>query len=140
MLNKVILIGRLGRDPEIRYTPQGMPVVHFSLATNEVRTKNGERQEYTEWHNVVVFGRLAEVCGEYLNKGRLVYVEGSLRTRSWEDRNGNRQYTTEVVAQSVKFLSNGKQTPSKETFPEVSPETSPEISPEVPPSDEDIPF
>jgi len=101
MLNKVFLIGRLGADPEIRYTPSGQPVVSFRVATTETwRDRSGNRQERTEWHSIVTFGSLAEICGDYLNKGRLVFVEGSLRTRSWEDRDGNRRYTTEIVAQT----------------------------------------
>ena len=134
MLNKVFLIGRLGADPEIRYTPQGTPVVTFRLATSEFRTKDGERQEHTEWHSVVAFGRLAEICGEHLNKGRLVYVEGSLRTRSWEDRDGNRRYTTEIVVQSIKFLG-----PSKGQTSE-GPVAGEELGAPEPPPDEDLPF
>jgi len=105
-LNKVLLIGNLGSDPETRFTPSGAQVANFSLATSESwNDKNGQRQERTEWHRVVVFDRLGEVCGEYLSKGSSVYVEGYLRTRSWEDREGNKRYTTEIVGRTVQFLS-----------------------------------
>ena len=104
-VNKVILIGHLGQDPEIRYTSSGTAVANFSLATNESWTdKSGQRQERTEWHRVVVWSKLAEVCGQYLRKGRQAFVEGTLQTRSWEDQNGNKRYTTEIVARTVQFL------------------------------------
>jgi single-strand DNA-binding protein len=104
-INKVILIGNLGNDPEMRHTPNGAGVCEFRLATNEAWTdKQGQRQERTEWHRVVVWGKKAEVCSKYLSKGRQVYVEGRLRTRSWEDKEGNKRYTTEVVANDVQFL------------------------------------
>lgn len=105
-LNKVLLIGNLGKDPELRKTGSGTPVVNFPIATTE-RWKNnetGEWNEKTEWHNIVVWGKQGENCHQYLGKGRPVYVEGRLQTRSWEDKDGNKRYTTEVVAQSVKFL------------------------------------
>ena len=103
-LNKVLLIGHLGRDPEARATAGGTKVANFSVATNSVRTSNGATQAFTEWHRVVAFGKLAETCTGYLHKGRLVCVEGSLHTRSWEKTPGHRQYTTEVVASRVTFL------------------------------------
>ena len=104
-VNKVILIGRLGADPEIRYTPNGQPVATFRVATTERWTdRDSKRQERTEWHRVVAYGRLAEICGEHLTKGRQVYVEGRLQTRSYEDREGVRRYVTEIVAQEVVFL------------------------------------
>lgn len=104
-VNKVILIGNLGRDPEIRYTTSGQAVANFTLATTERYTnKSGERQEETEWHRIVAWGRLAEICGEYLSKGRMVYIEGSIRTRSWEDKEGNTRYTTEIVARNMQML------------------------------------
>jgi len=104
-VNKVILIGNLGLDPEIRYTTSGQAVANFTLATSEVRTnKDGEKQEFAEWHRIVAWGRLAEVCGEYLSKGRMVYIEGSLRTRSWEDKEGRKRWTTEIVAQNMQML------------------------------------
>ena len=106
MINKVILIGNLGADPEIRYTQSGTPVVNFRIATTE-RWKNqdGQQQEQTEWHNIVAWRRLAEICGEYLSKGSRVYLEGKLQTRKWQDQNGNDRYTTEIVAQEMKMLS-----------------------------------
>ena len=104
-VNKVILIGNLGRDPEIRYTTGGQAVANFTLATTERYTnKAGERQEDTEWHRIVTWGRLAEICGEYLTKGRMVYIEGTIRTRSWEDKEGNTRYTTEIVARNMQML------------------------------------
>jgi single-strand DNA-binding protein len=104
-LNKVILIGNLGRDPELRYTQNGQAVVNFTLATNEKWTnKSGDREERTEWHRIVVWGKQAETCNEYLVKGRQVYVEGRLQTRDWEDREGQKRRTTEVVAQQVLML------------------------------------
>jgi single-strand DNA-binding protein len=98
-VNKVILVGRLGQDPEIRYTADGRPIANFSLATSETwRDKNsGEQREKTEWHRVVVFGKLAEICGEYLSKGRQIYIEGKLQTRKWQGQDGQDRYTTEVV-------------------------------------------
>jgi single-strand DNA-binding protein len=104
-INKVILIGRLGADPEIRYTNNGTAVANFSLATSTNWTnKSGEREERTDWHKIVAFGRLGEICGEYLNKGKQVYVEGRLQTRSWEDKDGNKRKTTEVVALQLQML------------------------------------
>lgn len=105
-INKVILIGNLGKDPETRYLPSGSAVANVTLATNESwkDPQSGEQQERTEWHNVVFFGRLAEIAGEYLRKGSQVYVEGSLRTRKWQDKNGADRYTTEVVARDMQML------------------------------------
>ncbi len=98
-INKVILVGNLGQDPEIRYTADGRPIANFSIATSESwKDKNsGEKREKTEWHRVVVFGKLAEICGEYLSKGKQVYIEGKLRTRKWQGQDGQDKYTTEVV-------------------------------------------
>ena len=105
-VNKVILVGNLGRDPEIRYTTGGQAVANFTIATSDSYTnKDGERQETTEWHRIVAWGRLAEICGEYLTKGRMVYIEGSLQTRSWEDKEGNTRRTTEIVARNMQILS-----------------------------------
>src|SRR5580658_6491996 len=104
-VNKVILVGRLGQNPEVRYTPSGAAVANFSVATNESWTdKSGQRQERTEWHKVVVWGKQAELCGQYLAKGRQVYLEGRLQTRQWQDKDGQTKYTTEVQAQTVQFL------------------------------------
>lgn len=103
-VNKVILIGNIGADPELRYTPGGAAVTNFNLATNETWTDNsGERQERTEWHRIVVWGRLAEICNQYLRKGSKVYIEGRLQTQSWE-QDGVKRYTTEVVARDMQML------------------------------------
>ncbi len=105
MLNKVILIGRLGNDPEVRYTQDGTMVTNFNLATNEYwKDKNGEKAQRTEWHRIVTFRKLAEICGNYLSKGKLVYVEGRLQTRPWEDKEGNKRSTTEVIASNMQIL------------------------------------
>ena len=107
-VNKVILIGNLGRDPEVRYTPGGQAVANFTVATNEAWTdKQGQKQERTEWHRIVVWGKLAELCGEYLSKGRQAYIEGRIQTREWTNKEGAKQYTTEVVANQVLFLGGG---------------------------------
>lgn len=103
-VNKVILIGNLGKDPEIRYTQNGTAVANFSLATTDSWTKDGEKTERTEWHNIVVWARLAEICNEYLQKGKQIYIEGRIQTRKWEDRDGNTRYTTEIVAQNMQML------------------------------------
>lgn len=105
-VNKVILIGNLGRDPEVRYSPNGQAVANVTLATSESwKDKNtGEKQERTEWHRVVFFGRLAEIAGEYLKKGAQIYVEGRLQTRKWQDKDGNDRYTTEIVATDMQML------------------------------------
>jgi len=105
MVNRVILIGRLGADPEVRYTQDGTMITNLRIATNEYRKdKSGERVDRTEWHRVVAFGKLAEICGSYLSKGRLVYIEGSLRTRQWEDKEGNKRATTEILANNMQML------------------------------------
>ncbi|MEA2114140.1 MAG: single-stranded DNA-binding protein [Thermodesulfobacteriota bacterium] len=105
MINKAILIGNLGADPELRYTQSGTPVASFRIATTERwKDKEGNQQEQTEWHNIVAWSRLAEICGEYLNKGSRVYIEGKLQTRKWQDQNGNDRYTTEIVAREMKML------------------------------------
>ncbi|MDQ7039427.1 MAG: single-stranded DNA-binding protein [Rhodothermus sp.] len=104
-INKVILVGNLGQDPELRYTPSGTAVCNMRLATNEVyRDAEGNLVERTEWHNLVAWGRLAEICNQYLRKGSKVYVEGSLQTRSWEDRDGNTRYTTEIKLREMVML------------------------------------
>lgn len=104
-VNKVILIGNLGADPEVRFTPGGQAVANFRIATSESWTdKQGQKQERTEWHRIVVWGKLAELCGEYLKKGRQCFVEGRLQTREWQDKEGKKNWTTEVVAREVTFL------------------------------------
>jgi single-strand DNA-binding protein len=104
-VNRVILVGNLGRDPELRYIPSGQAVANFTLATNDRwRDKEGNNQERTEWHRIVVWGKTAENCAQYLQKGRSVYIEGRLQTRDWEDKEGNKRQTTETIAQTVQFL------------------------------------
>ena len=104
-VNKVILIGNLGADPEIKYLSSGTTVANFRMATTENRlNRSGEKVAITEWHKIVAFGKLAEICGQYLNKGKQVYVEGRLQTRSWEDKDGNRKWTTEIVAIQMQML------------------------------------
>ena len=104
-VNKVILIGNLGKDPEVKYTPQGTPVAKFSLATNERwKDKNGEWQDRTEWHNIVAWQRLAEIVGEYVKKGQKLYIEGRIQTRSWDDKDGQKKYMTEIVANDLVLL------------------------------------
>jgi single-strand DNA-binding protein len=110
-LNKIMLIGHLGKDPEIRYTPDGSPVATFSLATSENWTdKNGSRQEHTEWHTIVAWNRLADLSKRFLSKGRQVYVEGRIRSRDWTDRDGNKRRTTEVIATQMVLLGSRPQT------------------------------
>ncbi len=104
-VNKVLLIGNLGSDPEVKYTANGTAVANFNIATNDNWTsKDGKKEERTEWHRIVVWSKLAEICGEYLAKGRTVYVEGRLQTREWNDKEGNKRHTTEIVAQTIQFL------------------------------------
>ncbi len=104
-INRVILIGNVGRTPELKYTPDGRPIASFSLATNRMyKDRAGERRRETEWHRVVSFGRLAEVCGQYLDKGRPIYVEGRLQTRKWADKDGNTRSKTEVLCDTVQLL------------------------------------
>jgi single-strand DNA-binding protein len=136
-INKVILIGNLGKDPELRYTPGGQAVASFSLATSEKwRDKDGVMQDKTEWHNIVVWGRQAEVAKEYLAKGKQVYIEGRIQTRSWEDKEGNKRYTTEIVGQRMQFLGtrdSGKEVPSD------MPAEAPPVG-DITGEDEDLPF
>jgi single-strand DNA-binding protein len=135
MVNKVILVGRLGADPEVRYTPDGAMVTTFRLATDEQwKDKSGERTQRTEWHRVVAFRKLAEICGSYLSKGRLVYVEGRLQTRSWEDKEGQKRFTTEIVASNMQILDRG---PSKDAGTD---ERVPGPADMEQTSDDDVPF
>ena len=135
-INKVILIGNLGAEPELRYTPSGTPVANFSLATHEQWTsKDGEKGERTECHRIVAWGRLGEICGEYLHKGRQVYIEGRIQSRSWEDREGIKRYTTEIIAQTMQMLGS----PSREGKAETPDERFPVEEPISVP-DDDIPF
>ncbi len=109
-VNKVILLGRLGQDPELKHTPSGTAVCNFSMATSESWVdKQNQKQERTEWHRIVVWGKLAELCGQYLAKGRQAFVEGRLQTRSWDGQDGSKRYTTEVVATTVQFIGSAPQ-------------------------------
>lgn len=151
-VNKVILVGNLGRDPEVKYLPSGSAVANIGLATSESwkDKESGEKQERTEWHNLVFFGRVAEIAGEYLKKGSQVYIEGSLRTRKWQDKEGQDRYTTEVVVRDLLLLG-GR--PQEKADPEPEPEPAPQrgtrgrkpaAKPEPAPAgedfDDDIPF
>jgi single-strand DNA-binding protein len=143
-LNKVMIIGHLGRDPEMRYTAEGTPVANFSVAT----TEKYKDKENTEWHRVVAFARLAEICGEYLRKGKQVYVEGRLQTRKWTDKDGHDKYTTEIVASDMRMLgrredggggSSGGGGPSGGGH-SAPPSGGERPAPSGPPPDDDIPF
>lgn len=105
-VNKVILLGRLGQDPELKYTPSGSSVCNFSMATTESWSdkQTGQKQEKTEWHRIVVWGKLAELCNQYLSKGRQAFVEGRIQTRSWDDKDGQKRYSTEILANTVQFI------------------------------------
>ena len=135
-VNKVILVGRLGADPEVKTVTSGQTVCRLSVATSENWTdRDGQKQERTEWHRIVVWGRLAEICGQHLSKGRQVYVEGRLQTRSWEDQQGQKRYTTETVANTVQFLgasSDRGVAPSNNASNDFGPEPSFDSSEEIP--------
>jgi single-strand DNA-binding protein len=154
-VNKVILLGNLGKDPEVKYTPQGTPVAKFSLATNErFKDKDGNWQDRTEWHNITAWARTAEIAGEYLKKGSKVYLEGSLRTRSWDDKQtGQKKYMTEIIVNDLVLLggrgegggggdfagsSRGAAASGGNNFDQRTPEH--EAAPAGPITDEDIPF
>ena len=143
-VNKVILLGNLGADPEVRYTNSGTAVANFRIATNERWTdRNGESQERTEWHNIVAWSKLGEICGKYLKKGKPVFVEGRLQTRSWEDQSGNKRYTTEIVAQQMQMLGRpGETNEGSSNWEPRTPEAQP--VPDIPvgssTSDDDLPF
>jgi len=153
-VNKVILVGRLGKDPEVKYTASGTAVAKFSLATDYVsKDSAGEQQRRTEWHNIVAWSRLAEVCGEYLTKGKLIYIEGRIQSRQWEDQSGNKRVSYEIVAGEMKMLGSkadserGTSVPSAGSSPGTPSESEPGMgtgseapssAPEI--TDEDIPF
>ena len=144
-INKVILIGNLGRDPEVRFTPSGLAVDNITVATSESwkDKQTGENQERTEWHRVVFYQRLAEIVGEYLKKGSKVYIEGRLRTTKWQDKNtGQDRYTTEIIAESMQMLDGKGGTSSNESVMERSTNnnTAPEAAPALDHFDDDIPF
>jgi single-strand DNA-binding protein len=145
-LNKVMLIGRLGRDPEMKYTQGGQSVVKFSMATDESWTdKSGEKKTRTEWHNIVVWGKLGEICNQYLKKGRLVYVEGRIQTRQWEDQSGNKRSTTEIVLNDMSILeargaAEGAHPASTYPEPAAEPRQDEIVVSDAPITDDDVPF
>ena len=147
-VNKVILVGRIGKDPEVRYTATGSAVVQFSVATNEpFRTDDGKWEERAEWHRVVAFDRLAETCSQLLSKGRLVYVEGKLRTRQWEDQQGIKRYSTEINARDIQVLEGaGQARQSESVVPGESAQNASakslnaDLPPAYGPPEDDIPF
>ena len=151
-INKVILIGRLGKDPEVKYTPSGAPVAKFSLATDETfKDRTGEQQRRTEWPNIVAWNKLAEICGEYLTKGKQVYIEGSIRSHQYEDQAGNKRTAYEIVARDMKMLGSKadsdrmaaagmeRATPERSAA-EPAPAAEPVAPPEPDIRDDDIPF
>ncbi len=147
-VNKVILLGRLGADPELRYTPSQLAICNLSIATSERRqSPQGEWEEQTEWHRVVVFNKQAENCNQYLQKGREVFIEGRLRTNKWQDKDGNNRYTTEIIASNVKFIGSRSDTsnfssrpPEEEQFRKPEKVESPKLDDSVSFEDDDIPF
>jgi single-strand DNA-binding protein len=154
-VNKVILVGNLGKDPEIKYTPQGKPVAKFSLATNErYKDKDGQWQDRTEWHNIVLWERLAEIAGEYLKKGGKVYIEGRIRTDSWDDKQtGQKKYMTNIIGHDLVLLSGrgesggehaggsrGAAASGSNNFDQSTPQAEPAVAGAGPITDEDIPF
>jgi len=137
MVNKVILIGRLGRDPEVAYTPDGTMVTKFTLATDEQwKDKNGEKVQRTEWHRVVAWGKLAEICGNYLVKGKLVFVEGRIQTRSWEDKEGVKRFTTEIIANNMQMLDTKGPSKAGEAASGPEPASAEDVNPPI----DDVPF
>ena len=144
-VNKVILVGRLGRDPELKYTASGVPFCRFSMATDDTWNDkaSGERQERSEWHNIVAWDRLAEICNQYLTKGRLVYIEGSLQTREWDDQDGNKRKTTEIRARDMVLLGGGENAGGgqrRTATAEAAGASSPSSAPTSTITDDDIPF
>lgn len=156
-VNKVIVMGHLGKDPEVRYSPSGSAVANFSLATSEqFKDRDGNKQERTEWHRVVLFGRTAEIAGEYLRKGRMAYVEGRLQTRKWTDKDGQDRYTTEIVGERLQLIGGREQVdggeeeqrpaaPSKPSAPRQAKPSQAPASDDQPPAgnfdfEDDIPF
>ncbi|HNY96848.1 MAG: single-stranded DNA-binding protein [Smithella sp.] len=121
MVNKAILIGRLGKDPEVKYLPDGTMVTTFRIATDEQwKDKNGEKVQRTEWHQIVTYRKLAEICGNYLVKGKLVFIEGRIQTRNWEDKEGVKRYTTEIIANDMKMLDSKGQARPGDAMPDAS--------------------
>ncbi len=145
-INKAIIIGRLGADPDMRYTPSGTAVANFRVATNNAtKDQDGNWTDQTEWHHVVAFGRTAEVAGEYLKKGKLVYIEGRLQTRNWEDQNGTKHYKTEIITNSLQLLGSRSDGPSsqkqddRDTSEEQEQQSAPDTA-ENQANEDDLPF
>lgn len=137
-VNKAILIGNLGQDPELRHTGSGTAVATFSLATTERFTdKNGEKQERTEWHRIVAWAGLGEICAKWLHKGKQVYIEGRIQTRTWEDQSGNTRYTTEIVAREMKMLGSKGDSAGQVPAPAQAPQADPKPKDDI---DDDLPF
>ena len=143
-VNKVILVGNLGANPEMRYTQGGSPVANLRIATTERWTdRTGQKQEATEWHRVVLFGKTAEIAGQYLTKGRQVYIEGRIRTRQWQDQSGQKRYTTEIVATNMTLLggrSGAERMPDDAAAPATVPPDDPTTGDFGPGPDDDLPF
>jgi single-strand DNA-binding protein len=152
-VNKVILVGRLGKDPELKYTTGGVPVATFSLATDEsFKDKTGEKQNRTEWHRIKAWNKLAEICGEYLSKGKLVYIEGSIRSHEYQDQSGNKRTAYEIIANQMQMLGSkadsermptegmDRPAPDRRSPPAPSPSAEPIAPAEPEISDDDIPF
>ena len=137
-VNRVIVIGRLGRDPEVRYTTNGAAVANFPVATSDEwkDKETGEKRERTEWHRIVAWRRLGEICGEYLRKGSQVFIEGKVQTRAWEDKDGNKRYTTEIIAQNMQMLDSAGRQAQGESADDRFPEDEPLPGTE----DDEIPF
>jgi len=146
MVNKVTLIGRLGRDPEMRYSQSGMAIANFSMATSEIwNDKNGQKQERTEWHRIVAFDRLGEICGQYLAKGKLIYIDGRIQTREWTDKENVKRYTTEIIALNMKMLEPKGSSTGQKIYEEDPGPSDSDLGPPAPPASgtdfsNDIPF
>lgn len=140
-VNKVILVGNLGADPELRYTPGGRAVVNFSMATTRSwNSKDGEKKEETEWHRIVAWDKLAEICGEYLKKGSPLFIEGRLQTRSWEDKSGAKRWSTEIVALEMQMLGQRQSSEPREVANTPSAPAPPDDMPSTFEADDDLPF
>lgn len=141
MLNKAMLIGNVGQDPEIRYTPGGDAVANLSVATSEKwKDKQGDKQEKTEWHRIVAFGRRAEVIGEYVTKGSKLYIEGKLQTKKWQDQSGNNRYTTEIIADKIQMLGGNSDGGQQQRAPQQQRQQPAQQQESAPDFDDDIPF
>lgn len=141
MVNKVILVGNVGKDPEIRQTQNNKQVATFSLATSEsYKDQSGQRQSKTEWHNVVCWGNLAQLAGQYIKKGSKIYLDGKVTTRSWDDNNGNKRYTTEIIANTIQFLDKREQSNQNGLHPNANSQWQNNPVPPPAPTEDDLPF